>query len=317
MISSSGLSSRGGGLSARDARITNSTCLLVRPAGTSRSWIREIGAVWQAARQTRTHKTSRVGRIKTPSLCVPPSILAHQSARRRASRRRWYTARRWPRHRLGRARAGTAAATPVVGVSYFSVTRGRLRAAAGERPAVGKRQRLLKRRLRPADSQSDAHSSRNAHRFSGCVARRKPSSRNTRPRRFCGSEPYCGRRCLLLHQAVRLRPSRWLLAAFVSSSPNARIRPKPRTPCMQNPPPDNPLKLTAEPVSAIDPECRLGFPGMDRLWYSQRRPQPSGYTFDGRRCPAAERLRHRCAAANQDAGRQWGRLASPPLGVNR
>ena len=33
-----------------------------------------------------------------------------------------------------------------------------------------------------------------------------------------------------------------------------------------NTPPNKPLKLTAEQVSAIDPRCRSGFPGVGRPW---------------------------------------------------
>ena len=101
------------------------------------------------------------------------------------------------------ARSSRAAA-PVVETSLLGLARGTLRRAARERPAVGRRRRLLKRRLGPTDSQSDAHPSRNAHRFSGCVARRKPSSRNTRPHSFRRRESARGRRCLLLRKAVRL-----------------------------------------------------------------------------------------------------------------
>ena len=41
------------------------------------------------------------------------------------------------------------------------------------------------------------------------------------------------------------------------------------------------------------------------------------YIEGGGMCPVAELLRNPCAAADQNAGRQSGRIASVPLGVNR
>ncbi len=92
------------------------------------------------------------------------------------------------------------------------------RRAAG-RPVRRAAPRLLKRRSGPTDSHSDVHPPRNAHRFSGWVARRKPGARNTRPRPFHGNESSRGYRSLLLRKAVFLGPSGWILTTVACSTP--------------------------------------------------------------------------------------------------